>query len=200
MLVGPMGARGATGALWVPVDPCGCFMAARGSLWVLGGPMGAPWVLRPTPPGLLETTVQKVPRVKAPNKSLPSAVYCIEDKMWVMSLPVTSPVTSPLPSVTPVSPAVTPRHPPSPCCHPDVTLSPSVTPPGDNHNHCDLPGCHHLPPQPVSPNATLSPQCHLDITLSLCHLGSPHVTPPGCTNAPDATPPCTSSYPNSSVP
>lgn len=33
------------------------------------------------PPGLLETTVQKVARVKAPNKSLPSAVYCIEDKM-----------------------------------------------------------------------------------------------------------------------
>ena len=32
-------------------------------------------------PGLLETTVQKVARVKAPNKSLPSAVYCIEDKM-----------------------------------------------------------------------------------------------------------------------
>lgn len=31
--------------------------------------------------GLLETTVQKVARVKAPNKSLPSAVYCIEDKM-----------------------------------------------------------------------------------------------------------------------
>lgn len=35
----------------------------------------------PTSPGLLETTVQKVARVKAPNKSLPSAVYCIEDKM-----------------------------------------------------------------------------------------------------------------------
>ena len=33
------------------------------------------------PIGLLETTVQKVARVKAPNKSLPSAVYCIEDKM-----------------------------------------------------------------------------------------------------------------------
>ncbi|XP_053908440.1 U4/U6.U5 tri-snRNP-associated protein 1 [Cuculus canorus] len=33
--------------------------------------------------GLLETTVQKVPRVKAPNKSLPSAVYCIEDKMAI---------------------------------------------------------------------------------------------------------------------
>nr|XP_042138403.1 U4/U6.U5 tri-snRNP-associated protein 1 [Peromyscus maniculatus bairdii] len=33
--------------------------------------------------GLLETTVQKVARVKAPNKSLPSAVYCIEDKMAV---------------------------------------------------------------------------------------------------------------------
>ncbi|XP_010836142.1 PREDICTED: U4/U6.U5 tri-snRNP-associated protein 1 [Bison bison bison] len=35
------------------------------------------------PPGLLETTVQKVARVKAPNKSLPSAVYCIEDKMAI---------------------------------------------------------------------------------------------------------------------
>lgn len=35
----------------------------------------------PLSPGLLETTVQKVARVKAPNKSLPSAVYCIEDKM-----------------------------------------------------------------------------------------------------------------------
>uniref|UniRef100_A0A8C9KD67 Spliceosome associated factor 1, recruiter of U4/U6.U5 tri-snRNP n=1 Tax=Panthera tigris altaica TaxID=74533 RepID=A0A8C9KD67_PANTA len=34
-------------------------------------------------PGLLETTVQKVARVKAPNKSLPSAVYCIEDKMAI---------------------------------------------------------------------------------------------------------------------
>uniref|UniRef100_A0A8D0KZG3 Spliceosome associated factor 1, recruiter of U4/U6.U5 tri-snRNP n=1 Tax=Strix occidentalis caurina TaxID=311401 RepID=A0A8D0KZG3_STROC len=33
--------------------------------------------------GLLETTVQKVARVKAPNKSLPSAVYCIEDKMAI---------------------------------------------------------------------------------------------------------------------
>ncbi|XP_063997350.1 U4/U6.U5 tri-snRNP-associated protein 1 [Pogoniulus pusillus] len=31
--------------------------------------------------GLLETTLQKVARVKAPNKSLPTAVYCIEDKM-----------------------------------------------------------------------------------------------------------------------
>uniref|UniRef100_A0A6I8SAK9 SART1, U4/U6.U5 tri-snRNP-associated protein 1 n=1 Tax=Xenopus tropicalis TaxID=8364 RepID=A0A6I8SAK9_XENTR len=33
--------------------------------------------------GLLETTVQKVARVKTPNKSLPSAVYCIEDKMAI---------------------------------------------------------------------------------------------------------------------
>ncbi|XP_075043531.1 U4/U6.U5 tri-snRNP-associated protein 1 [Mixophyes fleayi] len=33
--------------------------------------------------GLLETTVQKIARVKAPNKSLPSAVYCIEDKMAI---------------------------------------------------------------------------------------------------------------------
>nr|KAF6269524.1 hypothetical protein mMyoMyo1_011228 [Myotis myotis] len=33
--------------------------------------------------GLLETTVQKVAQVKAPNKSLPSAVYCIEDKMAI---------------------------------------------------------------------------------------------------------------------
>ncbi|KAM4722018.1 U4/U6.U5 tri-snRNP-associated protein 1 [Rhinophrynus dorsalis] len=33
--------------------------------------------------GLLETTVQKVARVKAFNKSLPSAVYCIEDKMAI---------------------------------------------------------------------------------------------------------------------
>ncbi|KAL1763920.1 U4 tri-snRNP-associated 1 isoform X2, partial [Sigmodon hispidus] len=33
--------------------------------------------------GLLETTVQKVARVKAPNKLLPSAVYCIEDKMAI---------------------------------------------------------------------------------------------------------------------
>ncbi|KAL1763980.1 U4 tri-snRNP-associated 1 [Sigmodon hispidus] len=31
--------------------------------------------------GLLETTMQKVAHVKAPNKSLPWAVYCIEDKM-----------------------------------------------------------------------------------------------------------------------
>lgn len=38
-------------------------------------------VSQPLPSGLLETTVQKVARVKAPNKSLPSAVYCIEDKM-----------------------------------------------------------------------------------------------------------------------
>ncbi|XP_069063948.1 U4/U6.U5 tri-snRNP-associated protein 1 [Pleurodeles waltl] len=33
--------------------------------------------------GLLETQVQKVARVKAPNKSLPSALYCIEDKMAI---------------------------------------------------------------------------------------------------------------------
>ncbi|XP_056383312.1 U4/U6.U5 tri-snRNP-associated protein 1 [Hyla sarda] len=33
--------------------------------------------------GLLETVVQKVARVKAPNKELPSAVYCIEDKMAI---------------------------------------------------------------------------------------------------------------------
>ncbi|XP_029467545.1 U4/U6.U5 tri-snRNP-associated protein 1 [Rhinatrema bivittatum] len=33
--------------------------------------------------GLLETTVQKVARVKAPNKTLLSAVYCIEDKMAI---------------------------------------------------------------------------------------------------------------------
>ncbi|XP_053304354.1 U4/U6.U5 tri-snRNP-associated protein 1 [Spea bombifrons] len=33
--------------------------------------------------GLLETTMQKVARVKGPVKSLPSAVYCIEDKMAI---------------------------------------------------------------------------------------------------------------------
>lgn len=33
--------------------------------------------------GLLETTVHKVARVKATNKPLPSAVYCIEDKMAI---------------------------------------------------------------------------------------------------------------------
>ncbi|KAL1763127.1 U4 tri-snRNP-associated 1 [Sigmodon hispidus] len=33
--------------------------------------------------GLLQTTMQKVARVKAPNKLLPSAVYCIEDKMAI---------------------------------------------------------------------------------------------------------------------
>ncbi|XP_053575970.1 U4/U6.U5 tri-snRNP-associated protein 1 [Bombina bombina] len=33
--------------------------------------------------GLLSTTVQKVARVKAPNKELPSAIYCIEDKMAI---------------------------------------------------------------------------------------------------------------------
>ncbi|XP_071974001.1 U4/U6.U5 tri-snRNP-associated protein 1 [Engystomops pustulosus] len=33
--------------------------------------------------GLLETTVQKIARVKTYNKSLPSAVYCIEDKMAI---------------------------------------------------------------------------------------------------------------------
>ncbi|KAL1791518.1 U4 tri-snRNP-associated 1, partial [Sigmodon hispidus] len=33
--------------------------------------------------GLLETTMQKVARVKAPNKLLPSTVYCIEDKMAI---------------------------------------------------------------------------------------------------------------------
>ncbi|XP_064407778.1 U4/U6.U5 tri-snRNP-associated protein 1 isoform X2 [Latimeria chalumnae] len=33
--------------------------------------------------GLLETRMQKVARVKAPNKELPSAVYCIEDKMSI---------------------------------------------------------------------------------------------------------------------
>ncbi|KAM4018165.1 U4/U6.U5 tri-snRNP-associated protein 1 [Anomaloglossus baeobatrachus] len=33
--------------------------------------------------GLLETTVQKIARVKAPNKLLPSANYCIEDKMAI---------------------------------------------------------------------------------------------------------------------
>lgn len=41
----------------------------------------AAWGLTTPFSGLLETTVQKVARVKAPNKSLPSAVYCIEDKM-----------------------------------------------------------------------------------------------------------------------
>ncbi|XP_018426363.1 PREDICTED: U4/U6.U5 tri-snRNP-associated protein 1, partial [Nanorana parkeri] len=34
--------------------------------------------------GLLETTVQKVARVRGTNKVLPSAVYCIEDKMYVI--------------------------------------------------------------------------------------------------------------------
>ncbi|XP_077143607.1 U4/U6.U5 tri-snRNP-associated protein 1 isoform X1 [Ranitomeya variabilis] len=33
--------------------------------------------------GLLETTVQKIARVKAPNKVLPTANYCIEDKMAI---------------------------------------------------------------------------------------------------------------------
>ncbi|XP_063801205.1 U4/U6.U5 tri-snRNP-associated protein 1 [Pseudophryne corroboree] len=33
--------------------------------------------------GLLETTLQKIARVKATNRSLPSAVYCIEDKMAI---------------------------------------------------------------------------------------------------------------------
>ncbi|XP_075425917.1 U4/U6.U5 tri-snRNP-associated protein 1 [Ascaphus truei] len=33
--------------------------------------------------GLLETTLQKVARVKAPNKVLPSGMYCIEDKMAI---------------------------------------------------------------------------------------------------------------------
>lgn len=33
--------------------------------------------------GPLETTVQKVAQVKAPNKSLPSAVHCTEDKMAI---------------------------------------------------------------------------------------------------------------------
>uniref|UniRef100_A0A8C5N1L4 U4/U6.U5 tri-snRNP-associated protein 1 n=1 Tax=Leptobrachium leishanense TaxID=445787 RepID=A0A8C5N1L4_9ANUR len=33
--------------------------------------------------GLLETTLQKVARIKAFTKSLPSAVYCIEDKMAI---------------------------------------------------------------------------------------------------------------------
>ncbi|KAM4617349.1 U4/U6.U5 tri-snRNP-associated protein 1-like isoform 1-T1 [Discoglossus pictus] len=33
--------------------------------------------------GLLETTVQKVARIKSLNKPLPSAVYCIEDKMAI---------------------------------------------------------------------------------------------------------------------
>lgn len=55
------------------------------------GDISLPWAVpcygvdglesHPFSPGLLETTVQKVARVKAPNKSLPSAVYCIEDKM-----------------------------------------------------------------------------------------------------------------------
>ncbi|XP_068116354.1 U4/U6.U5 tri-snRNP-associated protein 1 [Hyperolius riggenbachi] len=33
--------------------------------------------------GMLETTVQKIARMKSFNKSLPSAVYCIEDKMAI---------------------------------------------------------------------------------------------------------------------
>lgn len=45
------------------------------------GPQGVGSLTTPPSLGLLETTVQKVARVKAPNKSLPSAVYCIEDKM-----------------------------------------------------------------------------------------------------------------------
>ena len=59
------------GALWgSAVGRCGAV------LWgAVGQSCGA------APIGLLETTVQKVARVKAPNKSLPSAVYCIEDKM-----------------------------------------------------------------------------------------------------------------------
>ncbi|NXX41360.1 SNUT1 protein, partial [Tricholaema leucomelas] len=48
-------------------------------LYESGVPMGSHLGLGS--PGLLETTLQKVARVKAPNKSLPTAVYCIEDKM-----------------------------------------------------------------------------------------------------------------------
>lgn len=55
---------------------------ASGSPWAVPLGWGGQPGVSPTPfPGLLETTVQKVARVKAPNKSLPSAVYCIEDKM-----------------------------------------------------------------------------------------------------------------------
>ena len=34
-------------------------------------------------PGLLDTQVQKVARVRAPKGALPNDNYCIEDKMWV---------------------------------------------------------------------------------------------------------------------
>lgn len=56
----------------------------------------AVWALTDSTPGLLETTVQKVARVKAPNKSLPSAVYCIEDKMSARGA---APPGSPVPAV-----------------------------------------------------------------------------------------------------
>ena len=76
VLWGSYGSYGGTmgqccGALWgSAVGRCGAV------LWgAVGQSCGA------APIGLLETTVQKVARVKAPNKSLPSAVYCIEDKM-----------------------------------------------------------------------------------------------------------------------
>jgi hypothetical protein len=56
-----------------PARPSRCLGFSEGwTTWSLTVPLS---------PGLLETTVQKVARVKAPNKSLPSAVYCIEDKM-----------------------------------------------------------------------------------------------------------------------
>ncbi|XP_014817729.1 PREDICTED: U4/U6.U5 tri-snRNP-associated protein 1-like, partial [Calidris pugnax] len=73
------------GLLWVSMGRCGVYGAPWGRYGSRGGRRGSPWVTvgRVSPPGLLETTVQKVPRVKAPNKSLPSAVYCIEDKMAI---------------------------------------------------------------------------------------------------------------------
>lgn len=54
-------------------------LPSHSTAWRGAGQPGLSQIL--PPPGLLETTVQKVARVKAPNKSLPSAVYCIEDKM-----------------------------------------------------------------------------------------------------------------------
>lgn len=58
------------------------YVGASGLSWGCAPLTGwAAWGLTTPFSGLLETTVQKVARVKAPNKSLPSAVYCIEDKM-----------------------------------------------------------------------------------------------------------------------
>lgn len=124
---------------------CRSIWAAPGCLYrVLCLTPGPPLTPFPPTPGLLETTVQKVARVKAPNKSLPSAVYCIEDKMWVMS----------------------------PLCHPPP--APPQLPTGGKHNRCEEHrrccvssvslGAPILmcPPSPLSPSSLMSPcpQCH----------------------------------------